>query len=648
MKSGGGLYAFAFWWLDITVTKGVIRVQQIATKKSAGSECHINPALWDRFSKAETREAYCRAWLALQCVLISKAVQGVIVLGEAESGSYSPVGKWPETGKNPERLADITLRVCEDRCGLLETLDESDEPADPRCHPYAIAYPILIDDRLYGAVAVEVVAASETQLKDVMAHLQWGVSWMELLFRRQQAREDREVRARLKTAVDMMAGVLSEKTCDSACMTFVTEMATQLSCDRVSLSFLDKTHARVQTISHSAQVRKRMNLVRAIGQAMDEAILQRRDIVFPPPSDADVLIVRQHKALADQYGAGSIFTLPVYGEDRHLGALTFERSAEKPFTTEEMSFCRSVAVLLFPVLEAKRREDRLLIFKVKDAIKDQVVDLFGPDHTGRKLLLVLLLSVAIFFSLKTGDYRISADTVLEGAIRRVVVAPFDGYMKETNVKAGDVVAEGAIMCILDDRDLRLDRLTWLSKRSQYQKQYQEAMARHNRAEASIIKTQLDQASAKFDLADSQIERTRITAPFEGIVIQDNLAHRMGGSVAKGEVLFELMPLDAYRIVLAVDERRIADVRVHQRGRMILSAFPTEPIDFVVEKITPITIAREGLNFFRVEAIPDTDPVRLRPGMEGVGKIDVDRRNLFSIWTRGFREWFTLWLWSWWP
>lgn len=625
-------------------------MEPVAAKKSTETPPRIDPALWDQFSLSASRDDYCQAWLALQCALIADAVQGVVVLGEADSGSYTPVVKWPEMGGNPQRLADICLRVCQDRCGFLEALVD---PGVPRpagdSHPaYAIGYPLIVDDTLYGAVAIEVHAVSETQLRVAMEQLQWGVSWMELLFRRQQSRDDRARTARLKTAVDLMAGVLSESSCESACMAFVTEMATELSCDRVSIAFVSRRQARVQAISHSAQVRKRMNLVRAIGQAMDEAVIQRRDIVFPPQPDEDILIVRNHKALADQHGSGAILTLPVYGESGHLGALTFERSGDQPFTDEEMRFCRSVAALLFPVLVAKRKEDRPLIFKIGDAIRGQLVSLFGPDHPGRKLLVVILFGLIGFFSLKTGDYRISADTVLEGAVRRAVVAPFDGYMKETHVRAGDVVEEHAVLCALDDRELRLDRLKWMSKRAQLQRQYQEAWARHNRAEASIIKAQLDQASARFDLADSQIERTRITAPFNGLVIQDNLAHRLGGSVVKGEVLFELMPLDAYRIVLAVDERRIADVRAGQHGRMILTAIPTEPIDFVVEKITPITIAREGLNYFRVEAIPGTDSPRIRPGMEGVGKIFVDRRNLFSIWTRGFREWTTLWLWEWWP
>jgi multidrug resistance efflux pump len=216
------------------------------------------------------------------------------------------------------------------------------------------------------------------------------------------------------------------------------------------------------------------------------------------------------------------------------------------------------------------------------------------------------------------------------------------------VRAGDMVEAETLLCILDDRDLRLERLNWVSKQSQFQRQRQEALAKHDRAKAEILKSQMDQALAELNLVEAQLQRTRITAPFRGVVISGDLSQRLGGSVGRGEILFEVAPLDVYRVILEVDERRIADVKVGQKGRMILSALPHEQFDFLVEKITPIATAKEGLNYFRVEAELARISERLRPGMEGIGKIDVDERKLIAIWTRDLREWVRLWLWSWWP
>jgi multidrug resistance efflux pump len=627
---------------------GVLGVQHKPKKGTETDHFFFDTELWASFANADSREEYFRNWLSLLCSSISNTIQGVLSLGDPENESFTPVAKWPEDGQDPERLAEISEHVLEERSGLLVELKPPPGQNITKASRFGLAYPILMDDQLYGAIALEVMADTEEQLKSTMGHMQWGVSWVELIFRRRQIKEDEASMARLRTAVDMLAGVLSEKTFESASMAFVTEMATQLGCDRVSLAFMHKNHAKIQAISHSAQFGKRMNLIRAIGKAMDEAITQRKEIFYPIPSDGEVLIVREHERLAKQHGAGSILTMPFYGEEKYHGALILERPSEEPFSSDEASFCNSVTSLLFPALEMRRQNDRLLILKAWDALTDQLKRLFGPRYLGRKLLFLMIAAIVIFFSVKIGDYKISADTVLEGAVKRVVVAPFDGYVKEAPVRAGDVVAKGTLMCTLDDRDLRLERLNWLSKQTQYQRKYQEASAKHDRAEAKIIKAQLDQSTAKLSLVESQLERTQISAPFKGIVLSGDLSQRLGGSVEKGEVLFEVAPLDVYRIILQVDEHRIADVKVGQRGSMILSSLPNEYFDFVVEKITPLTTAKEGLNYFRVEARLDRVSESLRPGMEGVGKISVDQRKLISIWTRGLKDWLRLKIWSWWP
>lgn len=608
----------------------------------------IDHNLWDEFIASESQDEYCRNWIALQCSAIPGAVQGVLFLGDPERRSFAPVSKWPEEGGDPERLAEISGRVIEERCGLLIQMKPPEDSTLSSQSRYGLAYPILVDEKLHGLVAVEIIAGTDEQLKRVMGQLQWGVGWMEILFRRRQARENDASLARLKSAVDMLAEVLSEKSYKGAGMAFVTELATRLECERVSLAFVRKNHSRIQAISHSSQIGERMNLIRTIEMAMDEAIVQRREIVYPLTQDAGVLIVRDHEQLAKQHGAGSILTIPFYGEGGYEGAVTLERPAERIFRDEEIHLCRSVVSLLFPVLENKRQNDRLLIFKVWEALKGQTVRLFGQGYHKRKVIAFLIVALIAFFSFKMADYRIAADIVLEGAVKRAVVAPFEGYVKEAYVRAGDVVEDGTPMCTLDDRDLNLEKLNWLGKKTQYQRQYQEAMAGHNRAEAEIIRSQLDQAAAQLDLVESQLERTRITAPFRGIVLSGDLSQRLGGSAEKGEVLFEVAPLDAYRIILKVDERRIADVKTGQHGYMILSALPHDRFDFVIDRITPIATAEEGLNYFRVEASPAMVTERIRPGMTGIGKIYVKRQKLFYIWTRDLREWLRIRIWSWWP
>jgi len=210
------------------------------------------------------------------------------------------------------------------------------------------------------------------------------------------------------------------------------------------------------------------------------------------------------------------------------------------------------------------------------------------------------------------------------------------------VKAGDLIAR------LDDRDIRLERLKTLAQREQYSKQYREALANGDRAQIKILGSMMEQQEAQLQLIEEQLSRTTIAAPFDGVVVSGDLSQQLGAPVERGQILFEIAPLESYRVVLQVNERDIADVAVGQTGKLTLSSLPGETMDFRVQKITPVNTPKEGRNFFRVEAAPESSIDRVRPGMEGVGKIRVDERRLIWIWTRDLVNWARLWIWSWIP
>jgi RND family efflux transporter MFP subunit len=405
----------------------------------------------------------------------------------------------------------------------------------------------------------------------------------------------------------------------------------------------------VLAVSHSAQFGKRMNLTHAVGSAMDEAIDQKSVIVHPPPAQGEVLVTRDHAKLAHDHGSDSVLTVPFSGAgDDFIGAFTFERPGHLPFDAATVELCQSVIAVLSRLLEAKRLNDRHLAGRVLDALREQTGKLFGSRYMKRKLAVISLAMLAIFFTFATHEYRVTAPSTLEGAVRRTLAAPFDGYISSAERRAGDIVRAGSVLAMLDDRDLRLERLRWASQFSQYSKQYHEAVAGHDRAKAQIAQAQAEQARAQMALAEEQLSRATLLAPFDGIVAKGDLSQSLGSSVRRGDTLFELTPLDAYRVIIQVDEGEITDVRAGQKGTLVLASISDEPFDLTVTSVTPVTTSREGRNYFRVEASLDRISDRLRPGMEGVAKISIEERKLIWIWTHKMMNWLRLFLWTWWP
>lgn len=605
----------------------------------------LDQALWKQFTEASTTDEYVGAWLGLQCRLIGGTVRGVVVLGESENGPYAPAAFWPDASPPGKALAGTAEMALAERRGVVQGLGEAAPAAGVSCQ---VAYPFMVEDCLLGVVALELDGVTRGDVRAVMRHLQWGSGWLEVMMRREESRSGKSEVKRTATALDLVASALEQERFAAACVTLVSELSNQLDCDLVSLGFVRRRRTVVAAMSDAALYGKRMNLVRDIGVAMDEAVDQGAVILYPHRPDWEYRIDRAHAELSRTHGAGTILTVPLHSGGRFCGAVSFERGTGRPFSDDEIELCDCVASVLGPILEEKRRNDRLVVWKLLESARTQLVRLFGPHYVGRKIATAAALAVIAFFAVATGEYKVTAPARLEGTIQRTIVAPFDGYLASEHARAGAIVGEGDLLVSLDDRDLMLERLRWSAKRREHLTTYDRAHARGERSEAKIVESQIAEADAQLELIDGQLARSRLSAPFDGVVISGDLSQRVGTAVSRGDPLFELAPLDSYRVILEVDERDIGDVQTAQQGQLIVASVPDEPFPYSVERITPIAEAKEGRNAYRVEARLDALSPRLRPGMTGVGKTYVDDRLLIRIWTARLIDWVRLTIWKWLP
>jgi RND family efflux transporter MFP subunit len=608
----------------------------------------VEAELWARFAQASTREAFCASWLAIQCRIISGVSVGVVLWKTPDSESFFPLAVWPSAQVNMSSLTEAAQRAATERRGLVLKHNMNGHNGDSEVAGYDVAYPVEVERRMHGVVVLNVTPRAESQLQAVLRQLQWGFAWLEVMVRGEDGRKGSAPTERLQAVVDIVATIVGQDRFRGAAVAFVTALATKLSCDRVSLGFIKKGAIEVVALSHSAQFGKDTNLLRGIAAAMEEAIDQESTVVFPLPAERELQVTRAHTDLSRQYGNGAICSVPIGSPNGFSGVVTLERPAAQPFDGATVKLCEVIIGVAGPILEVQQRDDRPLWRKVTDAGQTQLEYLIGPHHTALKLSVLGILCLALFMTLAKGDYRVTAKTVIEPATRRALSAPVNGYIGEALLRAGDQVRQGQLLAKLDDRELRLERSKWRSQEEQSLKQYYEALGNRNAAPAQVLSAQIDQAKAQVALIDDQLARVQVTAPFDGVIVAGDWSQSLGAPIERGQVLFEVAPLEAYRIILQVDERDIANVAVGKSGQLVLSGFPTDALPFSVMKITPVSTASEGRNFFRVEAQLEGNTRPLQPGMEGVGKIEIDRRRLIWIWTHEVVDWFRLKLWYWLP
>jgi hypothetical protein len=373
-------------------------------------------------------------------------------------------------------------------------------------------------------------------------------------------------------------------------------------------------------------------------------------VIWPPAAATteERVLMSAHAELARATAAQAIVSMPLLLGGKCVGVLTVERDGAVPFTILETEWLEACAGLLPAALEQKRRAERGHVARLADDGRTLLARLFGSRYLVWKfcgsLIAVLLASLLLIHM----DYRVRASTLIEGQVQRAAVAPFEGFVAESFVRPGDVVGKGQVLCTLEDRDLRLEKDRWSAESEQRLRELRKAMANHELAQVQIVGAQLRQAQAQLALVSEKLERARVVAPFDGIVISGDLSQLIGSPVELGKKLFEIAPLEGYRVILQVDETEIRNVRIGQSGRLLISGIAGEPLPFTVSKVTPVATAEDGRNVFRVEAELERLPPNLRPGMQGVGKISTGRRQLWWIVTHSFTDWLRVTLWKWMP
>ena len=602
---------------------------------------------WRQFAQQQSVEEFCSSWLVIQCHAIGGVSDGVVVLHKPGTKSFAPVAFYPENPRDRTHLARVSERALKEGQGIAQP-GEPVGDGDAHGPRYQLAYPVRLDGEIRGVVGVDIAWRPEARLQAAMRELQWGSCWLEVLLRRHADPTDAE-RQRLKLALDLVSTLLELPSLKESTTAFTTELATRLGCDRVTLGMLDGKRVRVAAVSHSPQFEKRANLMRAIERAMEEAVDQEEMVVYPAEREGRPVVARAHEALLRESEAGSATTFPLEHGGHVVGALTFERAAGHRFEVPTLEVCAAVASIAGPIIELKHGNEASLPMHAGRSAKGLWQRLAGPGHPGWKLGAIGLSAAATFLAFATGEFRVAANSTVEGVVQRAVSAPINGFVTAAPRRAGDTVSQGQMIARLDDRDLRLERVKIESQREQYVKQYRAAMGNRERAQIAIVSAQIAQAEAQLALVNEHLARTELVAPFDGIIVSGDLSQRLGAPVERGQVLFEVAPLADYRMVLQVDERDISHVAEGQSGELTVTSMPGERFAFKVRRITPVNTAKEGRNFYRVEAqLQQEAQTRLRPGMEGVGKIAIEERKLVWIWTHGLTDWVRLWAWSWLP
>lgn len=208
-----------------------------------------------------------------------------------------------------------------------------------------------------------------------------------------------------------------------------------------------------------------------------------------------------------------------------------------------------------------------------------------------------------------------------------LVSELDATLTEIGFREGEEVEEGELL-------FRFDPTATRARLEEAEAGYRLAKLSYDRNQAllaneTISQQEYDQAEANYhqrkaalELARDEWEKTKIEAPFAGVVGEHEVS--VGQFVTRGQALTRLIRIDPLEIVFDVPERYLSKLKPGLAIEFTADAYPGEAFTGEIIYIAPVI--DERTRTLRVKADVANPERRLKPGLYGELALVLERRS----------------------
>lgn len=494
-----------------------------------------------------------------------------------------------------------------------------------------ISAPVCSDRDVDGCLCVVVLTADQA-VEPFLAIVQLLGAYLGLWRRtgRDHPENRQDVTVRLAA---MMASMMAQDDRRRAELVLVNDLKAALGCETVMLATADRGRGlRFAAVSDLTAVDTRAEYAAAARNVFDECALQQAVLCWPEKVAPDSIASPICGRLVGILNARSGVCLPLTDAAGRLRGACLLVWAEKPdsriFNSRVMG---TAAEMLAGGLAA-------LVHRVGRRWKPAGVGRAGGKKGGT-FFAVLLAAILAGIALVPVTYRVKAACSVTPVVTRVISAPFDGILQAVLQKPGTVVKKGESLARMDGRVIDLELRTLSAELQKARKMRDVHLAAGNTAAAQIAVLESERLEQKIKLQQRRRQQLDIVSPIDGIVLTGRLENVEGSPVRKGQLLFEVSPLQNMLVEVAISQEDISYVQPGMPVRVVFDAYPHRSWKSVLQAVLPRSEVREGRSVFVGQMTFANPEGRLRPGMRGRAAIATRPRSL--AWIYFHRPWYAL-------
>ena len=428
-----------------------------------------------------------------------------------------------------------------------------------------------------------------------------------------------------------------------AALAFCNGIATRFRCDRASLGWLEGGYVKLRAMSRTEQFDRQMAAAQVLEAAMEECVDQDEEILWPPPEGVTT-VARDHEKFAADQKSGNVCSLPLRLDGKVVAVLMCERQAAA-FSAAELQQLRLGCDQVTRRLSELKHYDRWFGARWAAHTREYFAGWLGPEHTWSKVTAIFIVLVLAALFLVRVTYRVEGNFILRSDSAEYLTAPFDGYIDQVFVRAGDLVTNGQPMLTLNRAELLLDQSGALADVARYQRESDKARASGDIAGMRIDDALAQQSQARLDLVRYRLDHAVIKSEFNGVVVEGDLRERIASPVKLGDAMFKVARIDTLYAEAEIPERDVKEILGKSKGEIAFVTQPKLKFPVTIQTVEPAAVTKKDGNVFLVRLKPDGAAATWwRPGMTGLCKLSTEKRTLFWILTHRTADFLRMKLW----
>ena len=459
-----------------------------------------------------------------------------------------------------------------------------------------------------------------------------------------------EGRARdLKAMLEISREITSTLDTDRLVVSLANLGSRILSYDRAAVSLEDAGQLTLRAISGQETFDAKSDANLELDRLM-EWLLERGEVAYVPDIEGDTELASSVRTSFPGYlertRIRSLCLVPLVDEEGRVGAFYMESASVGFLGDAGLEAAQLLATQASVALRNSELYGQVPLIGLLAPVAEMRNRLAAMPRTAflRKVGIPVVVVIAV--ALIPWRERVSPRSAeLIPGSRMPVRATVGGLLEEVRAQEGATVSRGDVLAVLRDDEIRIRISETEGALAAARREEASARSRGDETQSRLADIRTAEFTENLSLLREQLERTRIRAPVDGVILTVRPHEMLGEYLEPGRTFVLLGRTDRLQVEALIEQHDVDRVQTGLPVRLKVAARPNHTFVGTIVQMSPsATPGPAGDATVTVWGDIDNDEGLLRPGLEARAKIVGARRPVGYLVFRPLIRWIQMRFW----